>query len=584
VTHRAWHAVQQMRQADPFPTGPSAQATTAAVPRRIIDAGNSRPAVFRLLQCKAVGQTAAPVQFKPTIVIDKIEHPDPTLRQIEDFLEAHGQRIAIMFPTVLEDIDGTFSGLDGAAKLNKAIDQKQSKITGVTGTEQKSIMNKLGAIAYLIATTRGDLERQKTEAIRICTHLQADQGLCYGFTEIFKRHARWESALWKAIASWVPQAGSPKEMLDALNKHLDETIRWASGRREDRADEALLLLKEAWQYMQIDNRSYFDLPEWMDAVKGAASKTKLEKVGQITRIVEVPRVEPLDVLTREFKDEVEKTAKERKDSLGVELASEISEKQGVLKKLEGLFDLKEQSKGEDLIRSQGADPGIEKELIRYYQDLFADTRKIAQVKARTFGLMGRSLIKTQIVNAAFESRFGSLQEDGPQALAMKKRAAQELDYENALRMFSVWLSRAGTLIDSACEISTSGEVLVEISTGGHSMSARCTKGRILFLEPQYLGVGTFESWAGLSGALWKGLQVGSIPGDLEKGIALDMELSDVKPAEAEDIGKEERLNLLSKLEAESIEAFSAFASGDDPAKFLQKHNPALFKKIRFTDQ
>lgn len=521
---------------------------------------------------------AAPLQCWPTIVIDSTEHPDAKLTQIEHFLSSHRQSVPIMFESVLEDINGTFSGRSGAEQLATAITLAQVKITGSTSTEQKSIMNKLGAIAYLISTTRGALEGQKSEAIKLCGRLEDDQGLCFGFTEIFKRHAQWESALWKSIATWVPEMGSSEEMLDTLNTHLDETIRWASGRRDERSNEALLLLKEAWQYME-----YSDLPDWIDAVKGSTSKTKLSKMGQITRIVKVPQVESLDRLTCEFEVIEQKGIKQRKEELASDCDAEISEQLARLKKLDGLFDLKQESAGEELILSQFSDDEIQVALIKPYKTLNANTRMDPKQKIRMYSRMARMAIKRSIVDTAYQFRFGELVEEKPEVLAQKKQNQQQLITESAFMNFEHYLGQAGKLIDSACDHSTKGELMLEISTAGHSMSARCTKGNIVFLEPEYLGVGTFDSLSGLSENLWKGLQVGAMPLELEKGIALDIEMSDVQPAEGKGEDKGSSLNLLNELEGESIAAFSTFAQGDDPAKFLKKNNPILFKKVQFTD-
>ena len=62
-----------------------------------------------------------------------------------------------------------------------------------------------------------------------------NSGLCYGFTEIFKRHAEWETALWKSIVDWQPSGGSSEEEFSKLNDHLEKSINWASGDSDARA-------------------------------------------------------------------------------------------------------------------------------------------------------------------------------------------------------------------------------------------------------------------------------------------------------------------------------------------------------------
>jgi|GEM_PF-6375288 len=507
---------------------------------------------------------------------------EPSRHEIEGFLSRHGAEVSILFESVLTGIEGTFEGEEGARQLAEAVHQGQAGLIGKIDLRQKAIMNKLGAIAQLVVRARGGLEKEKQEAIDLCSHLDNDQGLCFGFTEIFKRHARWEAALWKALARWVPEPGTPEKMLAALNRHLETTIRWAWGEEEDRAGEALLLLKEAWGFMRQENEAgYPDLPGWLKGVEGTPSKTKLVKIGQVTHLVHVPEVEQEHALKRRAQEVVDGKDEERRSALLPKLEPAIEDASAWLDDLGGLFELESEVAKQKILKE--APEQFAKLAVTLYT-VGAKRSQEPAVKLKALRTQLRRRIASQVTNRAFETCYGARKSEEVEKLTAEMAARQAYLRNQAFRAFGAWLIGAGSLIDQALAASSRGEVMVEISTAGHSMAARRTPRRVELLEPENLGVGTYGSWSELVPALWEGLQVGAGSAEeMERGIALDMEVSDVQAVGGEVLASGQAVNIMSSLETDSVSAFSKLASTDGPAEFLKEVNPELFGKVTFRE-
>ncbi|MFN8503374.1 DUF4157 domain-containing protein [Kouleothrix sp.] len=253
-------------------------------------------------------------------------------QKIEEFLRKHNQHIfhGFSIEQKIKDVNGTFIGAQGAKELSAQLlthlNQSLSDKDHPRG--QKVVMRKLTEIMELVRSARHELKNDGQRALEISRQLYNDQGLCYGFTEIYKRHAAWEKALWDAIVSWHPSGGSTEDELSNLNEHLNQTINWASGDKQERANEAVLLLKEAWKYMieqenelELEEKQYGKFTEAFsgDALTGTKPQREPISLGQTTRLIKSP--EDVEVLIERVKEVIEKLPKPIPPKLVMEIST-----------------------------------------------------------------------------------------------------------------------------------------------------------------------------------------------------------------------------------------------------------------------
>lgn len=204
---------------------------------------------------------------------------------IENFLTAHGQHYYYGYKDCYNDLnqDKTYTDDEaGARELSRDLMAVLNNKLDVNRQAQDSVQKKLIEICELIRVGRaggGPLFGPPTATWYGDVVMN---GLCFGFTEIFKGHTDWEMALWEAIVAWRPIAGDTATCLAALNEYLDRAVNWSDGLKANRALEGALMLKEAWEYMNLESTDYGFAPAWLDLVGTAAATTLVDK-GEVTK-------------------------------------------------------------------------------------------------------------------------------------------------------------------------------------------------------------------------------------------------------------------------------------------------------------
>ena len=215
-------------------------------------------------------------------------------RDVAAFLSAHGHHFYYGFKSVIEfDFDNkdlVYVGAEGAKDLSAALLQAMNKGFKEKAKTQDEVQRKLVEVCELVRVSRAHAQALKDDIETTDWYYNAIlNGLCLGFTEIFKEHADWEMALWNSIVLWKPVAGDSATALKALNEHLNTTINWSHGQVTRRALEGTLLLKEAWQRMNSgEEGSYEPVPAWLNDLTGAEAGTRLVQMGQMTRRITSP--------------------------------------------------------------------------------------------------------------------------------------------------------------------------------------------------------------------------------------------------------------------------------------------------------
>ncbi len=215
---------------------------------------------------------------------------DKTLREVknveaaEAFLTANGLHYFYGYKSVWDNVtDRDYIGVDGARALAGEMQALLNQQLAQEAQAQDSVQRKLIEIAELVRRNRQGVQVLSQDADTLDWYDGIVlNGLCLGFTEVFKTQGKWEQELWKAIVSWVPEAGSPAESLEQLNRHLDGISRRIGARMEENALEGALMLKEAWEGM---GSNYDPVPPSVGGITGAPAAIDLEQQGQMTRVV-----------------------------------------------------------------------------------------------------------------------------------------------------------------------------------------------------------------------------------------------------------------------------------------------------------
>lgn len=497
------------------------------------------PRANRLLS-KHKKTVTPPVQRWPKIGAEQTD--ESMLTEISQFLSKHGHHVIDVFPQIFKNINDTFSNdADGAEALAYAANVLLNKEVRQKGRGQKLIMRKLAIIANLVRVASGELEEEKQEAIKLANKLYDDSGLCFGFTEVFKKHARWLTALWEAIAGWIPGVGAEQEILDEFNEHLESTINWAWGEKEDRAMEAVLLLKEAWENMQTQGKdmSYHDLPAWVGNVQGTESDSERVRIGQVTRLIIMPEVESIVNIMKRYEDEIDQ-----------EVDSEYQTSTDI--------------------------PIDVREII--IQQAKEEASNIANDSVR--GRSERLKIKSKL--KAYLKKVKMDQIGGESVLNEKAEQEQRQQIKKNERPVISLVKSAWGLLQAWSETTGDQDIMIEVSTEAHSMAVHFINGKILFLEPQLFGLVECSDSIDLGKKLHMAITDITPLQEQIDGFPLDFDiLSSGKISEEMEmpIKGEERAGILQNLEAESIESFKGVGSDSSALVFLKEANPDLFSKL-----